>query len=61
MLLQGLGGMGKRTFEILACLSLDGLLVVVIFFVSVLLNCKSTYCLKDLLSLLAINLFHPDL
>jgi len=37
MLLLGLGGMGREIFEISACLSLDSLLVVVLF-VDVLLN-----------------------
>jgi len=45
--------------EILACLSSD-ILVRVIFLMGALLNCTEIHCLKDLLFLLAVNLFQPD-
>lgn len=57
ILLLNLKEIGRWTLEMLAYLFLAGLLVV-IFFVGILLNCKDTHCLKDLLSLLAINFFH---
>ena len=55
MLLLGLREIGRGTLEMLACLLLNSFLVVIF-----LLNCKDTHCLKDLLSLLAINLSHLD-
>jgi len=59
MLLLGLGEIGKEILEMLACLLLDGFLVNMLF-VGVLLNYIDTYCLKDLLSLLAVSLSQPD-
>ena len=47
--------MGRGILEIFTCLSLDILLGVYLFEVD-LLNCTNIYCLKDLLSLFAVNL-----
>ena len=55
MLLLGLEEIGRGILKILACLFFNGLFVVVLL-VCALLNCKDTYCLKDLLFLLVINL-----
>ena len=61
-LLLGLEGIDDRILEILvslAELSLTELLIALDFIVFM-LNCETIYCLKDLLSLLAVNLSHPD-
>ena len=60
MLLLGLGGINKGILEMLACLPSNSLLVIM-FLVDVLLNCKDTHYLKYLLFLLAIDLFQSDL
>ena len=54
-LLLGLEGINEEILEMLACLPLN-MLFRIIFLTGVLLNCAETYCLKDLLSLLAVNL-----
>jgi len=59
MLLLGLEGIDRGILEISACLPLDSLLVV-IFLVGILLNCKDTYCLEVQLLPLAVSLFYPD-
>ena len=63
-LLLGLGEISGRTLEILAFFSLAKLslakLLIVLDFIVFTLNCKAMHYLKDLLSLLAINLSHPD-
>ena len=56
ILLLDLGGMGEGILEILACLPLDALFRV-IFLIDALLNYTEIHCLKDLLFLLAVNLF----
>jgi len=58
-LLLGLGGINGGILEILAYLPLN-MLFGVIFLIGALLNYAETYCLKDLLSLLAVNLSQPD-
>ena len=62
--LLDLGGIGGKTLEILACFPLAELslakLLIVLDFIVFILNCKAMHCLKNLLSLLAINLSYPD-
>lgn len=63
-LLLDLGRIGDRILEILAYFPLAELslteLLIALDFIAFMLNCETMYCLKDLLSLLAVNLSHTD-
>jgi len=60
--LLGLREMGGGILEMLAFLPglANSLLLPILFLGSFSLNCVETHCLKDLLSLWAVSLSHPD-